>query len=189
LGQPFEHFDSAVLPRGDPHLKLSRYPPQRRHRDTGQGVGWHHDSGLVSFVLQDGVGGLEVELGDAIVEATPKPGTYVMNLGEMLQAATSGYLRATKHRVRSPRGREARLSVAYFFHPRLDCVFDPVALPPELAAAARGGNNKDPRDPVFRVFGENYLKIRLRSHPDVAAAHYSDVLRPIEPPRATRVDD
>jgi isopenicillin N synthase-like dioxygenase len=188
LGQPREHFDSAVLPRGDPHLKLSRYPPRLTLADSDQGVGWHHDSGLVSFVLQDGVGGLQVDAGGTLLDAAPKPGTYVMNLGEMLQAATSGYLRATKHRVRSPLGSTARLSVAYFFHPRLDCVFDPVTLPPELAAAARGGANADPHDPVFRVFGENYLKIRLRSHPDVAAAHYRDVLRPIEPPRATRVD-
>ena len=187
LEQPLEHFDAAVLPRGDPHLKLSRYPPQPSPASSDQGVGWHHDSGLVSFVLQDDVGGLQVEAGDGLVDATPKPGTYVMNLGEMLQVATSGYLRATKHRVCSPLGGDARLSVAYFFHPRLDCVFDPVHLPQELAAAARGGNNADPRDPVFRVFGENYLKIRLRSHPDVAAAHYRDVLRPIEPPPATPV--
>jgi isopenicillin N synthase-like dioxygenase len=188
LGQPLEHFDSAVLPRGDPHLKISRYPAQRTHADTGQGVGWHHDSGLVSFVLQDEVGGLEVQIGDAIVDATPKRGTYVVNLGEMLQAAASGYLRATKHRVRSPLGHKERVSVAYFFHPRLDTVFEPIALPPDLAAAAPGGENADPNDPVLKLFGENYLKIRLRSHPDVAAAHYGDVLRPIEPKRATPID-
>src|SRR6185295_2371982 len=161
LGQPLNHFDDVVLPRGDPHLKIIRYPAQPREADTRQGVGMHHDSGLVSFVLQDDVGGLQVDLDGTLVDATPRPGTYVMNLGEMLQAATSGYLRATKHRVRSPLGLDARLSVSYFFHPRLDCVFDPVTLPPELAAAARGGANADPHDPVFRMFGENYLKIRL----------------------------
>ena len=63
LGQPLHHFDAVVLPRGDPHLKIIRYPAQQRARDTGQGVGMHHDSGLVSFVLQDDVGGLQVELG------------------------------------------------------------------------------------------------------------------------------
>jgi isopenicillin N synthase-like dioxygenase len=98
-----------------------------------------------------------------------------MNLGEMLQAATSGYLRATKHRVVSPPRGAERISIAYFFHPRLDCVFEPVTLPPELAAEARGGQNADPSDPVLRCFGDNYLKIRLRSHPDVAAQHYGDV--------------
>jgi isopenicillin N synthase-like dioxygenase len=188
LSQPLEHFDSAVLPRGDPHLKMIRYPAradaarERRARDD-QGVGMHHDSGLVSFVLQDDVGGLQVQMGTELVDATPKRGTYVMNLGEMLQAATSGYLRATKHRVASPPAGKERISIAYFFHPRLECVFEAVALPPELAAAAPGGQNADPNDPILARFGDNYLKIRLRSHPDVAAAHYADLLRPIEPRR------
>jgi isopenicillin N synthase-like dioxygenase len=186
LGQRYEHFDSAVLPRGDPHLKIIRYPAQDEQRDTGQGVGMHHDSGLVSLVLQDDVGGLQVDVDGELVDATPRAGTYVMNLGEMLQAATSGYLRATKHRVASPPSGRERISVAYFFHPRLECVFEPVALPPELAAEARGGENPDPNDPVFKCFGDNYLKIRLRSHPDVAAAHYRDVLQPIDAQRARR---
>jgi len=174
LGQRIDHFDAAVLPRGDPHLKIIRYPAQDAPRDTGQGVGTHHDSGLVSFVLQDDVGGLQVEIDGALVDATPRR-TYVMNLGEMLQAATSGYLRATKHRVASPPLGLERISIAYFFHPRLDCVFEPIELPPELAVEARGGENADPNDPVLKRFGDNYLKIRLRSHPDVAAAHYADV--------------
>jgi isopenicillin N synthase-like dioxygenase len=179
LGQPVHHFDDVVLPRGDPHLKIIRYPAQARdaNYDAGQGVGMHHDSGLVSFVLQDDVGGLQVEIDGELVDATPKPGTYVMNLGEMLQAATHGYLRATKHRVQSPPPGRERLSIAYFFHPRLDAVFAPIALPPELAAAARGGQNADPSDPIFATFGDNYLKIRLRSHRDVALAHYTDLVR------------
>jgi isopenicillin N synthase-like dioxygenase len=174
LGQPIDHFDGVVLPRGDPHLKIIRYPAQPRVAGSDQGVGMHHDSGLVSFVLQDEVGGLEVELDGEFVEAHPKRGSYVMNLGEMLQAATSGYLRATKHRVRSPPPGRERLSVAYFFHPRLDAKFAPIALPPELAPHARGGQNADPSDPIFATFGDNYLKIRLRSHRDVALAHYAD---------------
>ena len=177
LRQPLHHFDDVVLPRGDPHLKIIRYPPQARDGAPDQGVGLHHDSGLVSFVLQDDVGGLQVEIDGALVEATPKAGSYVMNLGEMLQTATGGYLRATKHRVQSPPPGRERLSIAYFFHPRLDAVFTPIELPPALAAAAPGGQNADPNDPIFSTFGDNYLKIRLRSHRDVALAHYADLER------------
>jgi isopenicillin N synthase-like dioxygenase len=176
LGLPLEHFDSTVLPRGDPHAKLSRYPAQPAGTPGDQGVGLHHDSGLVSFVLQDEVGGLQVQIGERLVDATPIRGTYVMNLGEMLQAATHGFLRATKHRVASPPPGRERISIAYFFHPKLECTFEPIALPPELASQAPGGANADPNDPVFSRFGDNYLKIRLRSHPDVATAHYADVL-------------
>ncbi|HEX6997267.1 MAG TPA: 2-oxoglutarate and iron-dependent oxygenase domain-containing protein [Gammaproteobacteria bacterium] len=177
LGQPLDYFDRFVLPRGDPHIKISRYPAPPGGVQSDQGVGWHHDSGLVSFVLQDDVGGLQVLLGDARVDAVPRPGTYVMNLGEMLQAATAGFLRATKHRVQSPPPGRERISIAYFFHPRLESVFEPIPLPPALAARAPGGQNADPNDPIFRVFGDNYLKIRLRSHADVAERHYADVLR------------
>ena len=51
-------------------------------------------------------------------------------------------------------------------------------LPPELAAHAHGGQNQDPSDPVFATFGDNYLKIRLRAHRDVALAHYADLEAP-----------
>lgn len=176
LGQPMDYFDPLMLPRADPHLKIIRYPAQRAEADTGQGVGMHHDSGVLSFVLQDGIGGLQVQSGDGVIDVVPEPGTYVMNLGEMLQTATSGYLRATKHRVQSPPPGKERISIAYFFHPRLEAVFEPIPLPEELAAEAPGGQNEDPADPVHATFGENYLKIRLRSHPDVARAHYQDVL-------------
>lgn len=174
LGQPIDHFDRFVVPRGDPHLKMIHYPPQPAGAAADQGVGMHHDSGLVSFVLQDEVGGLEVRRGDTSINAVPRHGAYVMNLGEMLQAATAGYLRATPHRVKSPPPASERISIAYFFHPRLDSVFEPVRLPPDLAAQAGGAQNADPNDPIFSLFGENYLKIRLRSHPDVAAIHYAD---------------
>lgn len=173
LKLPMDTFDAAMLPRGDVHTKIIRYPAQIPGKDTGQGVGMHHDSGVLTFILQDGTGGLEVQTNDGIVAAGYEPGCYVMNLGEMLQAATNGYLRATPHRVVSPPAGKARISIAFFAHPRLEARFEPIALAPEFAAAARGADNPDPDDPVFATFGENCLKIRLRAHPDVAARFYS----------------
>src|SRR5690606_32933405 len=176
LEQPNDLFDRFFTPRGDPHLKIIHYPPRDEASTDDQGVGLHHDSGLLSFVLQDDVGGLKVRLGDGnLIDAEPRAGTYVVNLGEMLQSATSGYLRATPHCVTSPLPGRGRISIAYFFHPRLESIFEPIRLPAELAREAAGGQNTDPADPVFARFGDNYLKIRLRSHPNVAAAHYSDI--------------
>jgi isopenicillin N synthase-like dioxygenase len=173
LGQAVDSFDEAMLPRGDVHVKIIRYPPQQPGRDTGQGVGMHNDSGVLTFILQDDTGGLEVQTDDGIVQASQVPGCYVMNLGEMLQAATNGYLRATPHRVVSPPPGRARISIAFFAHPRLEARFEPISLPQELAAHSRGAQNPDPEDPVFSTFGENCLKIRLRAHPDVAQKFYS----------------
>lgn len=177
LGQPIDTYDAGFLPESDVHMKVIRYPGQPEDSVTSQGVGPHHDSGLLTFILQDSAG-LQVLIGDQFVDAKPIAGAYVMNLGEMLQRATNGYLGATKHQVISPGQSAQRISFAFFFNPRFEATFEPLTLPPHLAALAPGGDNPSAQDPVHRIFGENNLKIRLRAHPDVAKRHYSDVTSP-----------
>lgn len=176
LGLPAGHFEPVVTPDPEVLVKIIRYPAQDVVADTGQGVGLHHDSGLLSFIMQDDVGGLQVQTGDGLVDATPMPGAYVLNLGEMLQVATNGYLRATKHRVVSPPPGRQRISVAYFFNPCMESRLDPIELQPALAAEAPGGQNPNPDDPIFATYGENWLKFRLRSHPDVAEIWHADLV-------------
>ena len=176
LGQPAEHFDPSTEPHPEVLVKIIRYPAQDAAGDTGQGVGLHHDSGLLSFIMQDDVGGLQVELNGELIDATPMPGAFVMNIGEMFQAATNGYLRATKHRVVSPPPGRERISVAYFYNPSMESTFDTIDLPPELAAEAPGGANGTPGDTIFPNYGDNWLKFRVRSHPDVAAIHHPDLV-------------
>lgn len=175
LGQTESYFDAVLQPTPYPRVKIIRYPPQPATGGTPQGLGLHHDSGLLSFILQDAVGGLQVASGEGLIDVAPRPGAYIMNLGEMLQIATDGYLRATPHRVVSPAQDKERISIAYFFNPRLDAVFEQIPLPPDLAAKATGGQNLNPGDPVFTTFGANTLKIRMRAHPDVTERFYKDV--------------
>jgi isopenicillin N synthase-like dioxygenase len=176
LGQSLHHFDDAVSPDPEVLVKIIRYPALQRDGSSEHGVGAHHDSGLLTFIHQDDVGGLQVWRGDRFVDVPRLPGAYVLNLGEMLQLATNGYLRATRHRVVSPPSGVERLSVAYFFNPCMEASFDPVVLPDALSAEAVGGQNTNPDDPVFSTYGENWLKFRLRSHPDVAAIHHKDLI-------------
>ena len=97
-----------------------------------------------------------------------REGAFVVNIGELLEVATNGYLRATEHRVNLQHSAD-RISVPYFFNPRLDAQFPTLTLPAELAR--RAGRRADPADPIFSVYGRNAWKSRLRAHPDVAAAH------------------
>ena len=53
------------------------------------------------------------------------PNSFVLNIGEMLQAMTGNYLLATAHRVIA---REPRMSVAYFHGPSLDTPLDRIGL-------------------------------------------------------------
>ena len=176
LGQPAGLFDDATKPDPESLIKIIRYPAGEGSTEPGQGVGPHHDAGLITFISQDEVGGLEVERDGEFVAVAPMAGGYVLNLGEMLQLATGGYLKATTHRVVSPPPGAERISLAYFHHPRLEATLGEVELPPELAAAAVGPANDDPDDLIYRRFGENFFKFRLRSHVDVAERHHPHLL-------------
>jgi len=174
LGQPETIFDSLFKPNPHLLLKLIHYPG-REATETDQGVGAHKDSGCVTILLQDVQEGLQVEHEGKWISAPPIPGTFVINVGEMLEVASNGYLRATVHRATTPPAGIDRLSVGFFYSPRLDATMPSLDLPSELTAGVRGVT-KDPLNPLFNEVGRNHLKSRLRSHPDVAQRHHADLL-------------
>jgi isopenicillin N synthase-like dioxygenase len=57
------------------------------------------------------------------------PGAFIVNIGELLEVATGGYLRATEHRVKLRHWAPERISVPYFFNPRLDAQLPVLSLP------------------------------------------------------------
>lgn len=176
LRLPANAFDALYGDKPNEHIKLIRYPGQD-NTQSNQGVGAHKDSGFLSFLLQDEQKGLQVEVSpDHWIDAVPLPGSFVVNIGELLELATNGYLRATVHRVVSPPAGQDRLSIAFFLGAQLDAVVPVYALPEALAREAQGPES-DPQNPLLRDVGWNYLKGRLRSHPDVAERYYRDVLR------------
>jgi len=174
LGQQRSAFEP--LHGSEPHhlTKLIRYPG-REAIGREQGVGPHKDAGLLTLLLQDSVGGLQVEVSDAWIDVPPRAGALVVNIGELLEMASDGYLRATLHRVVAPPAGSERISVAFFLGARLEAEVDVLQLPPILAAQSRGPE-RDPANPLLRNVGDNHLKGRLRSHPDVARRHHADLL-------------
>jgi isopenicillin N synthase-like dioxygenase len=167
LGQDEGYFDGWFDAEATVHVKLVHYPG-RATPDGDQGVGAHKDYGYLALLQQDEVGGLQVrDPSGAWIDVTPLPGAFVFNIGEMLEIATRGYLKATDHRVLSPAAGTDRYSIPFFLGPRLDAVVEPLDLPPELAARARGVT-QDPDNPLLAAFGENALVGWLRSHPRVA---------------------
>ncbi|MFZ4624794.1 MAG: isopenicillin N synthase family dioxygenase [Rhodoferax sp.] len=179
LGQDEDRFDAAFADAPVQHLKVIHYPG-RADGQSRQGVGAHKDSGCLTLLLQDQQAGLQVFERDGPgdgqwIEVPPLPGTIVINLGEVLEILSGGYLRATIHRVLSPPQSQDRLSVAFFLSPQLDAELPDLLLPAVLAAQARGVD-RDPLNPLISHTGRNLLKGRLRSHPEVAQRFYADVL-------------
>ncbi len=158
------------------HIKVARYPGKPGCAESRQGVGSHKDAGVLTLLwIEPGVGGLQVEYKGEWHDVPPQEGALIVNIGELLEWATDGYLRATVHRVLAPAEGSERLSVPFFFNPRLDATVPRLDIAPEYRAGARGVE-KDPTNPISGVYGENMLKSRLRAHPDVAAIHHPDLV-------------
>ena len=106
-------------------FRIFNYPASDQPEEWG--VGEHTDYGLLTILKQDDTGGLEVKSGGNWIDAPPVPGSFVCNIGDMLDRMTSGLYRSTPHRVRNVSGR-ARLSFPFFFDPSFDAVVDTLPL-------------------------------------------------------------
>ena len=107
-------------------LRLLHYPTQREE-DGLFGSAPHTDYGFITLLAQDDVGGLEVKdkAGDWI-PAPPIPGTFVMNVGDILARWSNDVFVSTPHRVINRSGKE-RYSQPFFFDPSMDSLIE--ALP------------------------------------------------------------
>ena len=140
-------------------VRLLRYPPQPHDgSDNVLGAGAHSDWGSITILLQDGKAGLEVRnaAGEWIL-ATPIPGTFVINIGQMVERFTAGGYRANLHRVRNGSPDAARYSVASFF---------------ELEPLYRMGRAPScPPDPAYEALAD----LTVSEHIDqMARASYAD---------------
>lgn len=165
-------------------IKLLKYPPSPRSHGGGQGVGAHKDSsGWLTFLLQVGdKPGLEVLAADdkTWLPARPIEGTFVVNFGNAFEAATSGAVKATTHRVIAP-GPESptRYSIPFFQGLPLDMTVSEVRgyIPDHVKKMRRdidgdGGPSDAFLDPRWDSLGESQLRKWIRSHRDVAEKWY-----------------
>jgi isopenicillin N synthase-like dioxygenase len=176
LGAPENVFDVAFASKPFNLTKIVRYPGES-DPEPKQGVGAHRDGGVLTLLLiEPGKDGLQVEHDGDWIDAPAMPGAFVVNIGEMLELATDGYLKATLHRVISPRIGSDRISIPFFYNPALDTVIPRLELDSELAAEARGLSVDPNNSPILETYGDNALRYRLRAHPNVAEIHHADLI-------------
>jgi isopenicillin N synthase-like dioxygenase len=144
LGLAADYFSAGYTADPTVLFRIFHYPPAP-DGDPGWGVGEHTDYGLLTLLLQDDNGGLQVHTPDGWLDAPPLPDTFVCNIGDMLERLTGGWYRSTPHRVRNTSGKD-RLSFPFFFDPDFDAEVPPL---PDRAAVAEDGRRRwDGRSPL-----------------------------------------
>jgi isopenicillin N synthase-like dioxygenase len=98
-------------------MRLFHYPPQAPvTSDKAFGVAPHTDYGMITLLLQDPIGGLELKKRDGEwVSAPHVPGTLVINIGDLFQRWTNDVYTSNQHRVVNRTGKE-RYSIPTFFN-------------------------------------------------------------------------
>lgn len=125
LGLEEEHF--VRLHRSPLATFGLNFYPQPRPGAGDVGVGAHCDASSFTVLLQDEVGGLEVQTRDGRwISAPVVPGAYVINIGDTMMAWTNGQFVSTFHRVVSRKPQD-RFSATMFVNPDREVVVEPVA--------------------------------------------------------------
>lgn len=124
LGLPESFFDARYA-KPMQRTQAIYYPPQPAEMGEDQyGVAPHTDYGCITLLYQDGTGGLEAQrLDGAWVPAPPMAGSFVVNVGDLLERWSNGRFKSTPHRVVNRSGQE-RLSIATFYDPTYTALVD-----------------------------------------------------------------
>lgn len=135
LGLPSEQVGTHRGARTTSSMRLNHYtlgdpvPSEQRAdlADLGEvALGHHTDTGVLTLLIQDDVGGLQALSPDhGWIDVEPRPGTIVVNLADCMQVWTNDRYRAAVHRV-LPMTTSTRMSIPYFSNPSRDCMVAPI---------------------------------------------------------------
>jgi isopenicillin N synthase-like dioxygenase len=129
LGHSEDFFESLFDERAS-SLRVINYPELESRPEEGQlRAGAHRDYGFLTILRSQNVaGGLQVQTrgGEWIIVEAP-PGSFVVNLGDLLAEWTGGRWVSTLHRVAVPPDEASgsrRQSLVFFHNPREDAHID-----------------------------------------------------------------
>ncbi|OZJ03339.1 hypothetical protein BZG36_04216, partial [Bifiguratus adelaidae] len=166
-----------------PHvrMKVVRYPSMTDEKDKpeahGLGVGPHKDYGFLTILMQDDVGGLQVQSPQGEwIDATPIPNTFIINVGETFERATQRCFKATTHRVLNNSSGKDRISVPVFFNPAVNAKIPFINVSDEIKRLTPQNVISDIQEGQLlqkEVYGENAFAINVTAPVDLSSAYGS----------------
>ena len=114
-------------------LRFLHYWPIPPDRHDTVSIGAHRDYGLITILIVDDCGGLEVMAPDGetwIPVPVPNCG-FIVNIGDIMMQWTGGRFKSNVHRVIHRTRNRERYSIPFFVEPNLDTVIRPDAFTDE----------------------------------------------------------
>jgi len=124
LGMPPGYFAPFFANEGHANLRFLHYPPQPPDEDNLFGQAPHTDNSFMTALARTDVPGLAVRLPSGKWFPPPViPGTFLINLGNMMRRWSNDRFLSTPHGVLNDSGAD-RYSIAYFHSPNIDAVIE-----------------------------------------------------------------
>ncbi|MCL7047027.1 hypothetical protein MKW94_011204 [Papaver nudicaule] len=117
LGLPEKRLNGYFNDDHTSFIRFNHYPPCPEPH-LALGVGRHKDAGALTVLAQDDVGGLDVKrkTDGEWVRVKPIPGSFIVNVGDIIQVWSNEKYESAEHRVTVNSKRE-RFSIPFFFNP------------------------------------------------------------------------
>lgn len=156
LDMPASYFAPFFANEAHVQLRFLHYPPQDTDDDEQFGQAPHTDNSFITMLAREDVPGLAVRLPSGEWLAPPViPGTFLVNLGNMMKRWTNDRFLSTPHGVLNDSGSD-RYSIAFFFSPNPASVIECLPSctgpgnPPHYSPAVY-------RDLILEFFNANYF--------------------------------
>ncbi|GAB2279950.1 hypothetical protein Dimus_014586 [Dionaea muscipula] len=118
-------------------VMVGHYYPHCPQPDQTIGLASHTDPGVLTVLLQDLVGGLQVKHEAKWLDVKPVHGALVINIGDILQIISNDEYKSGEHRVLANPFQEPRVSIAVFLNPGIrGNLYGPL---PELVSPEKPG--------------------------------------------------
>ncbi|KAK4419743.1 1-aminocyclopropane-1-carboxylate oxidase10 [Sesamum alatum] len=123
LGLSTDHLSNMECMKSEALACL--YYPVCPEPDKTLGQLKHSDASFITLLMQDSVGGLQILHNNQWVDVPPVPGSFIANIGDLMQIISNDKFISAEHRVVAQPS-DSRVSVACFFTPSTSAISKPL---------------------------------------------------------------